>query len=238
MDELRFDGRVAVVTGAGRGIGRAHADLLARRGATVVVNDIGGDRMGQGRNTSVAEQAARAIRAAGGSAAAGYGRVVMTTSHGILGIPILISYGAAKGAVLTLGRALAETGRDLGIRVNNVAPHAATRLTATSDEPDAPNLFDVRANAPTLVAPLVAYLCHETCSVTGETFLSGARRVARVIVSETEGFVHPDYELTPEVVAARWDEVMDETTAYRLTDTLTWTEGTQRRVDAVPVTTE
>jgi NAD(P)-dependent dehydrogenase (short-subunit alcohol dehydrogenase family) len=69
-DELRFDDRVAVVTGAGRGIGREEALLLGRRGAKVVVNDWG--RTGDGRATldHVAEEVAAEIRAGGGEAVA------------------------------------------------------------------------------------------------------------------------------------------------------------------------
>lgn len=68
MTELRFDGRVAVVTGAGRGLGRQYALLLASRGAYVVVNDVGGSLTGDGADESPAAEVVAEITAAGGSA--------------------------------------------------------------------------------------------------------------------------------------------------------------------------
>jgi NAD(P)-dependent dehydrogenase (short-subunit alcohol dehydrogenase family) len=99
--ELRFDGRVAVVTGAGRGIGREEALLLGRRGARVVVNDWG--RTGDGRATldHVAEEVADEIRAAGGEAVADTNDV-----------------GTAEGATAVVEHALDEWGR-IDVLVNN-----------------------------------------------------------------------------------------------------------------------
>jgi NAD(P)-dependent dehydrogenase (short-subunit alcohol dehydrogenase family) len=72
MAEIRFDGRVAIVTGAGGGLGRSHALLLASRGAKVVVNDLGGAFDGTGAGTTMAEKVAEEIRAAGGEAVPNY----------------------------------------------------------------------------------------------------------------------------------------------------------------------
>jgi NAD(P)-dependent dehydrogenase (short-subunit alcohol dehydrogenase family) len=70
MNQIAFDGRVAVVTGAGGGLGRAHALLLAARGAAVVVNDLGGSLSGVGGDQSAAQKVVAEITAAGGRALA------------------------------------------------------------------------------------------------------------------------------------------------------------------------
>jgi len=73
--EIRFDGRVAIVTGAGAGLGRTYALALARRGARVVVNDLGGARDGTGGSSAPAKQVLEEIRALGGEAVANYDTV-------------------------------------------------------------------------------------------------------------------------------------------------------------------
>jgi NAD(P)-dependent dehydrogenase (short-subunit alcohol dehydrogenase family) len=99
MDELRFDGRVAVVTGAGGGLGRAYALLLASRGAKVVVNDLGTSRTGEGATIEMAQRVVEEIRAAGGEAvangdsvatAAGATAIVQTALDGFGQIDVLI----------------------------------------------------------------------------------------------------------------------------------------------------
>lgn len=80
MEALRFEGRVALVTGAGRGMGREHALLLAARGAKLVVNDLGVDMAGEGGSSDPAEQVVEEIRALGGEAVADFSDV--STEHG------------------------------------------------------------------------------------------------------------------------------------------------------------
>jgi NAD(P)-dependent dehydrogenase (short-subunit alcohol dehydrogenase family) len=78
--QIRLDGRVAIVTGAGRGLGRSHALALAQRGARVVVNDVGAELDGSGADPSVAGVVVEEIRAAGGTAVANHDSV--TTPEG------------------------------------------------------------------------------------------------------------------------------------------------------------
>ncbi len=75
MSEIRFDGRVAVITGAGGGLGKTYALELARRGAHVVVNDLGGAPDGSGKSHSMADVTVNEIKAAGGQAVANYDTV-------------------------------------------------------------------------------------------------------------------------------------------------------------------
>ena len=74
-DTLRFEDRVVVVTGAGAGLGRSHALEFARRGARVVVNDLGGGAHGGGQGSAAADQVVAEIQAAGGEAVANYDSV-------------------------------------------------------------------------------------------------------------------------------------------------------------------
>lgn len=75
MPDMRFDGRVAIITGAGGGLGRAHALELARRGGMVLVNDLGGSVHGNGASSSAAQRVVDEITGFGGKAAANYDSV-------------------------------------------------------------------------------------------------------------------------------------------------------------------
>jgi NAD(P)-dependent dehydrogenase (short-subunit alcohol dehydrogenase family) len=75
MSEIRFDGRVAVITGSGGGLGKTYAQELARRGAAVVINDLGGSADGRGGSSSMADATVKEIVEAGGKAVANYDSV-------------------------------------------------------------------------------------------------------------------------------------------------------------------
>jgi NAD(P)-dependent dehydrogenase (short-subunit alcohol dehydrogenase family) len=284
----RFDGRVAIVTGAGRGIGRAYAVLLAERGASVVVNDLGTSMSGTGTDDGPAEAVAAEIVAAGGSAIAdgndvgsptnaqalidaaieqygridilinnagviawaglpdidddnfgghlavhlggsfltmraawphfveqGYGRVVNTTSAGVFGLPKNTSYAAAKGGVIGLTRSAAVAGAPHGIKVNAIAPAAATRMAGKA----AATTIDTMA--PELVAPMAAYLAHENCPVSGEIYAAGAGRFARIVLATTPGYVQPGTP-TIEDIASRWTDINDERGFVIPADLMDW----------------
>jgi NAD(P)-dependent dehydrogenase (short-subunit alcohol dehydrogenase family) len=291
--ELRFDGRVAVVTGAGRGLGRQHALLLAARGTRVVVNDAGGSLAGDGSDVAAADSVVREIAALGGEAAAdthsvgtpegavavvttalqhfgrvdivinnagivrdaalasmtpemldsvlevhlhgsfhvtraawahmtkqGYGRIVNTCSAaGLLGVQNMSNYGAAKGGVYGLTRTLAVEGAPLGIRVNAVAPIAWTRMlerslaTAIPKDAESAQLLEELSKtfltfAPELVSPIVAYLAHENCPVTGEVYSAGGGQVSQLFMGRTHGYQHT--ALTPELVQQHFGQIRDQ----------------------------
>lgn len=243
-EPLNFEGRVAIVTGAGRGIGREQALLLAARGARVVVNDLGVDPQGDHPSEAAASGVADEIRSAGGSAIpnadsvatpagaeriieaaldefgrldivvnnagivlqkdfidattdelarvmeinalgtmlvsraawphlieAGYGRVVNTTSGASFGVEQLCGYSASKGAVLSFTNSLALEGLPHGIRVNALAPAAATRMVLDVAAAHWPSerIDDMRPLHPRFIAPVTAYLSHETCTLSGKT---------------------------------------------------------------------
>jgi NAD(P)-dependent dehydrogenase (short-subunit alcohol dehydrogenase family) len=276
MADLGFDGKVAIITGAGGGLGRSHALELARRGALIVANDLGGSVDGTGSGTTAAQAVVDEITAAGGDAVANYdsvatpeggraivqtaldrfgrvdivinnagilrdasfknmgpdnlnpvldvhlrgafhvtqrawehmraqnyGRIVNTSSGaGVFGNFGQTNYGAAKMGLVGLTRVLAVEGAKNNIKVNAIAPVAKTRMTEDLLGPIADKLL------PELVTPLVVFLTHEDCPVTGELYTLGGGRVARVFLGVTKGIVDP--KLTPETVRDRFDEIRDE----------------------------
>jgi NAD(P)-dependent dehydrogenase (short-subunit alcohol dehydrogenase family) len=130
----------------------------------------------------------------------GYGRIVMTTSTGLFGLPTNTSYATAKAGVVGLTRSLAVAGSKRGIRVNLIAPAANTRMGDSGPA----------EMTPELVAPMVAFLAHESCPVTGEMYAAGAGRFARIFIATTPGYVVPGPTATPEDVAEHWDAINDE----------------------------
>ncbi len=133
----------------------------------------------------------------------GYGRIVMTASAGMFGLPDNTSYAAAKGGVVGLARSLNMAGRKAGIKVNVIAPAAMTRMAGDQTDDD-------MGMPPHLVAPLVAYLAHEECPVSGEIYAAGAGRFARIFIASTPGYLQTETEPTIEDVAAHWSAINDE----------------------------
>ncbi|HUP74272.1 MAG TPA: SDR family NAD(P)-dependent oxidoreductase [Acidimicrobiales bacterium] len=103
MDQLRFDGQVAIVTGAGGGLGAAHAKLLAARGARVVVNDYGGNTHGTGSSIEPADAVVADIRASGGEAVASYDSVISAAAGIAIVRTALDAYGRVDIVVANAG---------------------------------------------------------------------------------------------------------------------------------------
>jgi len=138
-------------------------------------------------------------------AEAGYGRIVMTSSAGLFGLPNNTSYATAKGGVVGLTRSLSLAGARVGIKVNVIAPAAMTRMAGPQAESG-----DDMGMSPDLVAPMVAFLAHEDCPVSGEVYAAGAGRFSRLFIASTPGWLQEDGEPTVEDVAAHWDVINDE----------------------------
>ena len=279
-----FEGRVVVITGAGGGLGKAHALEFASRGAKIVVNDLGGSGDGTGSG-DMADLVVEEIKAAGGTAIANkasvssregaqsiiddavaafgtvdilvnnagilrdktfkkmplddwdivmdvhlngtayvthaawpimyeknYGRIVFTSSSsGIFGNFGQANYGAAKMGMLGFMNVLALEGRSKNVRVNTLAPAAATRLinTIPGREEDLDNPDPERH--PKLVTPAVLLMCSEDAP-TGKVIQAGNGRFSTCAI-----FNNADIELgsavTYEDLLARKDELLDMSNA-------------------------
>jgi len=274
VTERRFDGRVAVITGAGRGLGREYARLLGSKGAKVIVNDPGGSLKGEGSDAGPAEAVVQEIISAGGEAVActasvatpqggqaiiqtaldrfgridvlihnagnvrygsleeltqedfaavvdvhllgafhvvrpafplmaraGYGRIVLTSSiGGLYGTQRVVNYAMSKAGIIGLNNVIALEGAERGVKSNIILPGAVTRMAEGLDTSQYPPM------GPDLVAPVVGWLAHETCSISGEMLISMAGRVAKAFIAETEGVYRPSWSI---------DAVADEIDAIR-----------------------
>ncbi|MBI4775814.1 MAG: SDR family NAD(P)-dependent oxidoreductase [Deltaproteobacteria bacterium] len=277
---IRFDGRVAVVTGAGSGLGRVYALEMAGRGAKVVVNDLGGARDGTGAGSAAADKVVEEIEALGGEAVAiydsvatpeggqaivdaalktfgrvdvvinnagilrdktlvntepenwkavvdvhlqgaynvtrpafinmrenGYGRIIFTSSAaGLYGNFGQSNYSAAKMGLIGFMNTLKLEGDKYNVKVNTVAPVAATRL---SEDVFPPDIF--RKAKPEFLAPLVLYLCSDRCKDTGMIFNAGMGYANRAAFVTGRGVALGDGVRVPtiEEIHQHWDQIND-----------------------------
>lgn len=121
---------------------------------------------------------------------AGYGRIVLTSSiGGLYGNHTVANYAAAKAGVIGLSNVAALEGAADGVKSNVIVPAAITRMADGIDTSAYPPM------GPGLVAPVVGWLAHESCSVTGEVLIALAGRVARAVVTETPGVYRPSWSI-------------------------------------------
>ncbi|MEU8896051.1 SDR family NAD(P)-dependent oxidoreductase [Nocardia sp. NPDC048505] len=136
--------------------------------------------------------------------AAGYGRVVLTSSiGGLYGNHRVANYAVAKSSMIGLSNVVALEGAAVGVRSNVIVPAALTRMAEGLDTSAYPPM------QPELVAPAVGWLAHESCSVTGEMLVAIAGRIARAYIAETPGVYRPDW--TIEQVAEQLDAIRAST---------------------------
>lgn len=135
--------------------------------------------------------------------AAGYGRVVLTSSiGGLYGNHGVANYAAAKAGIIGLTNVVALEGAAEGVMCNAIVPGALTRMAEGLDTSAYPPMD------PALVAPTVGWLAHESCSVTGELYVAIAGRVARAFIAETPGAYRSSW--TVEEVAEAIDAIRDD----------------------------
>lgn len=162
----------------------------------------------------------------------GYGRVVMTGSIGMFGPEQAAHYASAKGGVFGLMRAVSVEGRPHGIAANGILPAAVTPVVEELAVADTELLSDRFNSSPEMVAPVVAWLAHEDCQVSGELFHVGFGWAGRVLTGQGPGYADP--QMSIEAVRDHWDEITqdDPYTAIPGTDT-----GLQALMQAAPVAT-
>jgi NAD(P)-dependent dehydrogenase (short-subunit alcohol dehydrogenase family) len=132
-----------------------------------------------------------------------YGRVVNTSSNsGLLGNFGQTNYAAAKMGLVGLTRVLAIEGAKYNIKANAIAPVARTRMTE-----DILGRVGEKLD-PALVSPIVAWLAHEDCPVTGEVYSAAGGRIARMFIALTPGYYNP--KLTVEDVRDHFDQIRSE----------------------------
>jgi hypothetical protein len=121
---------------------------------------------------------------------AGYGRIVLTSSiGGLYGNHEVANYAVAKAGVIGLSNVAAIEGAAHGVKSNVIVPAAVTRMAEGIDTSAYPPM------GPELVAPVVGWLSHESCSVTGEMLVALAGRVATAVVVETPGVYRPSWSI-------------------------------------------